>query len=43
MLRRRIEVFTALPFDSVDAVSLKARLREIGRLEGATPMAQDAT
>jgi len=36
-------VFTALPLDSLDAVTLKAKLREIGRLEGATPMAQDAS
>ena len=43
MLHRRISVFTALPLDSLDAVTLKAKLREIGRLEGATPMAQDAS
>jgi arsenate reductase (thioredoxin) len=36
MLRRRIEVFTALPLRSLDHLSLQAKLREIGRLSGAT-------
>jgi arsenate reductase (thioredoxin) len=43
MLHRRISVFTALPLDSLDAASLKTKLRDIGRLEGATDMARDAT
>jgi protein-tyrosine-phosphatase len=42
MLHRRISVFTALPIEALDDVSLKEKLQEIGRLEGATPMAQDA-
>ena len=29
-LRRRIEIFTSLPFDSLDRIALKARLDEIG-------------
>lgn len=40
MLHRRIGAFTALPFDALDALSLKEKLREIGRLEGATPLAR---
>lgn len=42
MLHRRIGAFTALRLDSLDANSLKAKLRDIGRLEGATDMARDA-
>jgi protein-tyrosine-phosphatase/DNA-binding transcriptional ArsR family regulator len=30
MIRRRIEIFTSLPFDSLDKMALKARLDEIG-------------
>jgi arsenate reductase (thioredoxin) len=36
MLERRIGVFTALPLKSIDKLSLKAKLRDIGRMEGAT-------
>jgi arsenate reductase (thioredoxin) len=36
MLSRRIEVFTALPLESLDQISLQKRLREIGGMEGAT-------
>lgn len=36
MLDRRIAIFVALPFEALDAVTLTARLREIGRMEGAT-------
>jgi arsenate reductase (thioredoxin) len=36
MLHRRIDVFAALPLKSLDALTLQARLREIGRMEGAT-------
>lgn len=39
LLHRRIELFAALPFASLDAVTLKSRLREIGREEGATKKA----
>jgi arsenate reductase len=36
MLMRRIELFTALPIEKVDQMTLRSRLREIGQLEGAT-------
>jgi protein-tyrosine-phosphatase len=36
MLHRRIEVFTALPLRSLDQLSMQAKLRDIGRMEGAT-------
>jgi arsenate reductase len=39
MLALRIGVFTALPMQSLDAESMKARLRDIGRMDGATPKA----
>jgi arsenate reductase len=35
-LRNRITAFIALPIKSLDKISLTARLREIGRMEGAT-------
>jgi arsenate reductase len=35
-MRSRIEVFTALPLKQLDGVSLNAKLKEIGQLEGAT-------
>ncbi len=35
-LRNRITAFTSLPFSSIDALSLGTRLRDIGRLDGAT-------
>jgi arsenate reductase len=35
-MRSRIEVFAALPMKSIDAMSLNAKLREIGKLEGST-------
>jgi arsenate reductase (thioredoxin) len=35
-LRRRIELFLTLPLASVDQMALKAKLKEIGREEGAT-------
>jgi protein-tyrosine-phosphatase len=38
MLHQRIGVFTALPLRSLDILSLQAKLREIGRMEGATRM-----
>jgi arsenate reductase len=41
-LRNRIAAFVALPLKSLDALSLKAKLREIGRLEGATNAATGA-
>ncbi len=36
MLARRIESFAALPFEKLDGMSMQAKLREIGRMEGAT-------
>lgn len=38
-MRNRIAAFVALPLKSLDALSLKAKLREIGRLDGATDAA----
>lgn len=34
-LRRRIELFLALPLSAIDDMALKAKLKEIGRQEGA--------
>jgi arsenate reductase len=39
MLRRRIELFLALPIARLDRVVLASRLKEIGRSEGATAVA----
>ena len=36
MLHQRIAVFVALPIKSLDRLSLQAKLRDIGRMEGAT-------
>jgi arsenate reductase len=36
MLHQRIAVFTALPLHALDQLSLQSRLREIGRMPGAT-------
>ncbi len=36
MLHQRIAVFVALPIRSLDQLSLQQRLKEIGRMEGAT-------
>jgi arsenate reductase (thioredoxin) len=41
MLSRRIEIFTALPIASLDRLTLTNRLRDIGRLEGATTKARE--
>jgi len=35
-LRRRIELFTALPIASLDKIAIKSKMDEIGREEGAT-------
>ena len=37
-LRRRIDIFTSLPFASLDRMAMKARLDEIGRGPVARPM-----
>jgi len=41
MLRQRIAVFAALPIRSLDQLSLQAKLKEIGRLDGATAKAKE--
>lgn len=41
-LRRRIELFLALPLESLDKMATERKLKEIGRSEGATGTA-DAT
>jgi arsenate reductase len=38
-LRSRISLFTALPFDSLDRMALRARLKDIGASGGATELA----
>jgi arsenate reductase (thioredoxin) len=43
MLNQRIGIFNALPIRSLDQLSLQQKLREIGRLEGATAKASAAT
>ena len=40
-LRRRIELFLALPLETVDEMALKAKLKEIGREQGASPKAEN--
>ena len=41
MLHQRIAIFTALPLRSLDKLSLQAKLKEIGRMEGATAKAAE--
>jgi arsenate reductase len=41
-LKNRIAAFTALPLAGIDAMALGIRLREIGRLEGATRQRPEA-
>jgi len=41
MLSMRIGIFLALPIKSLAAMSLQAKLRDIGRMEGATARAKD--
>jgi len=43
MLNQRIGVFVALPIRSLDQLSLQMRLKEIGRMEGATAKAAEPT
>jgi arsenate reductase len=40
MLERRIGIFAALPIAALDRLTLETRLREIGRMSGATPHAR---
>lgn len=35
-LQRRIDLFLELPFDAIDTMAMKSRLRQIGQGEGAT-------
>jgi arsenate reductase len=43
MLNQRIGIFIALPLRSLDQLSLQTKLREIGRMEGATLKAAEPT
>jgi len=43
MLYQRIAAFAALPIPSLDQLSLQARLKEIGRMDGATAKAAETT
>jgi arsenate reductase (thioredoxin) len=43
MLNQRIGVFVALPIRSLDQLSLQMRLKEIGRMDGATAKAAEPT
>jgi len=43
MLFQRIGIFTSLPLRSLDQLSIQGKLREIGRLEGATAKAVEPT
>jgi protein-tyrosine-phosphatase len=38
LLNQRISIFTALPLHSLDRLTVKNRLREIGEMDGATRM-----
>ena len=41
-LENRIKLFIALPFDRLDALALRAHVREIGQVEGASTRRGDA-
>jgi protein-tyrosine-phosphatase len=43
MLNQRIGIFVALPIRSLDQLSLTKRLKDIGRMEGATAKAAEPT
>jgi protein-tyrosine-phosphatase len=43
MLNQRIGIFTSLPLRSLDQLSLQKKLREIGRMGGATVKVADPT
>jgi arsenate reductase (thioredoxin) len=43
MLHQRIGIFTALPLHAIDRLSLQNKLRNIGRMEGATAKAAEPT
>ena len=42
-LKNRISAFTSLPIRSLDKLTLNARLREIGRMEGASAKATETS
>lgn len=42
MLQRRIEAFAALPIAALDSMTLQSKLRDIGRMAGATAAKADA-
>jgi arsenate reductase len=42
-LKNRIAIFTSLPLKSIDRLSLGTRLRDIGRIEGATSGQEEAS
>ena len=41
-LRNRLDAFTSLPLQSIDAMTLDAKLKHIGRMDGATGKAAGA-
>jgi hypothetical protein len=43
LLHQRIGIFTALPLRSLDRLSLQGRLRDIGRMQGATAGLPEST
>lgn len=43
MLERRLSIFVSLPLRSLDRLSLQNKLREIGRIDGATAKAAEPT
>jgi arsenate reductase len=43
LLNQRIGIFTALPLRALDRLSLQARLRDIGHMEGSTANAPEVT
>lgn len=43
MLNQRIGIFVSLPLRSLDQLSLQKKLREIGRMEGATAKEAEPT
>jgi hypothetical protein len=43
LLNQRIGIFTALPLRSLDRLSLQAKLRDIGHMEGSTARMTEAT
>jgi len=43
MLHQRIAIFVALPIASLDRLRLQAKLKDIGRMDGATDKARETT